>query len=191
MAGLFFCLASDTVQGFYFALLQYSPIQAFTACFVQSMQLYSPRRKAVHRALQGFFRLFAAFYRYYYICVYPAILHHLRHAGAHTRARTLYRPAQPPYYNKVYKGAPPVMDPCQIVQCTTDYTSPAHLLSGQRLHLHRVSPAACNLAPVSSQGAPGQSVTFHPVGQSGKGAAGGAEPLAALAASLFGLSPDS
>nr|DAU62287.1 MAG TPA: hypothetical protein [Caudoviricetes sp.] len=33
MAGLFFCLASDTVQGFYFALLQYSPTQAFAERF--------------------------------------------------------------------------------------------------------------------------------------------------------------
>lgn len=69
-------------------------------------------------------------------------------------------------------------------------TNPAHLLRGQRLHLHRVSPAACNLAPVSSQGAPAG--TLHPAEQSsGKGAAGGAEPLTAVAVSLFGLSPDS
>ena len=45
---------------------------------------------------------------------------------------------------------------------------------------------------VSGQGAPGQSGTFYPAGQSsGMDAAGGAELLAALAASLFGLSPDS
>jgi len=69
-------------------------------------------------------------------------------------------------------------------------TDPAHPLRGQRLHLYRVSPAACSLAPVSGQGAPAS--TFHPAGQSGsRGAAGGAEPLTATAASLFGLSPDS
>jgi len=61
-------------------------------------------------------------------------------------------------------------------------TDPAHPLRGQRLHLYRVSPAACNLAPAGA---------LHPAGQSGSGAAGGAEPLAALAAALFGLSPDS
>lgn len=172
------------VQGFYFVQMQYSPIQAFTARFVQSMQLYSPRRKAAHRALQGFFRLFAAFYRYYYICVYPAIPHHLRHAGAHTRARTpcsayqippprrtLYRSAHPPYYNKVYKGrGAPGVDPCRTVQHIVDHAS----------------PAACDLAPVNGQGAPGQSGTLHPAGQSSSmGAAGGAELLAACAASLF------
>ena len=37
-----------------------------------------------------------------------------------------------------------------------------------------------------------QSGTLHPAGQSSGGdAAGGAEPLAATAAALFGLSPDS
>lgn len=45
---------------------------------------------------------------------------------------------------------------------------------------------------VSSQGAPEQPGTLHPAGQSSnKGAVGGAEPLAATAVSLFGLSPDS
>lgn len=65
----------------------------------------------------------------------------------------------------------------------------AHLLRCQRLHLHRVSPAgsrcfprpaACSLAPSTRRGSPAAG-----------GAAGGAEPLAASAASLFGLSPDS
>jgi hypothetical protein len=63
LAGLFFCLASDTVQGFYFALLQYSPIQAFTVAFISSMQLYRTRRKTTYRALQGLFRLLYPFYR--------------------------------------------------------------------------------------------------------------------------------
>nr|DAQ31026.1 MAG TPA: hypothetical protein [Caudoviricetes sp.] len=35
--------------------MQYSPIQAFTTCFVLSMQLYRPRRKTAHRALQWLF----------------------------------------------------------------------------------------------------------------------------------------
>lgn len=67
---------------------------------------------------------------------------------------------------------------------------PAHLLRGQRLHLYRVSPAACDLATVSSQDAPAG--TLHPAGQfSSRSAASGAELLAACAAALFGLSPDS
>ena len=53
-----------------------------------------------------------------------------------------------------------------------------------------VIPAACDLAPGQQSGRTG----WHPLpgGQSSnRGAAGGAEPLAALAVSLFGLSPDS
>lgn len=66
------------------------------------------------------------------------------------------------------------MDPCQTVQHIANHAS----------------PAACDLAPVSSEGAPAG--TLHPAGQSsGRGEAGGAEPLAAVAVSLFGLSPDS
>lgn len=100
------------------------------------------------------------------------------------------------------------MDPCQTVQHITDHASPVgsaptvcgrwqvlhptHLLRGQRLYLYRVSPAACDLAPVSSHGVLGQPGTLHPAGQSsGRGTAGGAEPLTAAAVSLFGLSPNS
>lgn len=46
--------------------------------------------------------------------------------------------------------------------------------------------------PGGLQSGTGQSGTLRPAGQSSsQGAAGGAKPLAALAAALFGLSPDS
>lgn len=68
------------------------------------------------------------------------------------------------------------MDPCQTAQHIADHAS----------------PAACDLAPVSCQGAPGLPDALHPAGQSSsRDAADGAEPLAACAAALFGLSPDS
>lgn len=50
-------------RGFSFALLQYSQIQAFTACFVPSMQLYHQRNKTAHRYLQVLFLRFAPFYQ--------------------------------------------------------------------------------------------------------------------------------
>lgn len=53
--GFSFALHPDTVQGFYFAQMQYSPKQAFTACFAVSMQLYRPRHKTAHGALQRLF----------------------------------------------------------------------------------------------------------------------------------------
>lgn len=97
--------------------------------------------------------------------------------------RTLYSSAQPAYYNKVYKGAAvrPLLwihaRRCNIPQTIParrgqllpsadrwQVLHPAHLLRGQRLHLYRVSPAACNLAPVNGQGAPAG--TLSPAGQS-------------------------
>ena len=54
------------MQGFYFALLQYSPIQAFTACFALSMQLYRTCRKTAHRALQWLLLRFVQFNRRIY-----------------------------------------------------------------------------------------------------------------------------
>lgn len=175
------------VQGFYFVLLQYSNIQAFTARFVPSMQLYRPHRKTAHRALQGRFRPFSSFCR---SCVAGASAYAAppaprwsvsqrrntssayqipdatlgRCIGQHSR-HTIIR------YIRV-QGCAPVMDPCQTVQHIADHASPARSRCFTR-------PAACNLAP-------GQPCTLHPAGQSSsRGATGGAEPLTALAVALF------
>nr|DAS91138.1 MAG TPA: hypothetical protein [Caudoviricetes sp.] len=64
--GFSFALHLLRVQGFSFALLQYNTIQAFTAAFIPSMQLYRQRRKTAHRALQALFLRFAPFYRHKY-----------------------------------------------------------------------------------------------------------------------------
>lgn len=82
--------------------------------------------------------------------------------------RTLYSSAQPPYYNKVYKGAAvrPMLwihaGRCSIPQTIParrgqllpsadrwQVLHPAHLLRGQRLHLYRVS-----LSPSTRRGSP-------------------------------------
>lgn len=117
MTGLFFCLASAEGAGFLFCPATIHPIQTFTAHSVPLMQLYHPHGKTAHRALHVLFLLFAVFCRCCCMAVHPAMPHYLRHAGAyhsasappeHTRyqryARTLYRPAQQPYYNNVYKS---------------------------------------------------------------------------------------
>jgi hypothetical protein len=56
--GFSFALHLLRVQGFYFAMLQCSLIQAFTVRFVPSMQLYHTRHKTAHRALHGRFLQF-------------------------------------------------------------------------------------------------------------------------------------
>lgn len=78
------------------------------------------------------------------------------------------------------------MDPCQTVQHIADHASGG----GSAL-------TVCRSLASAAPGAPAEGAASPPVqGQPGgavqrQGAAGGAEPLAALAASLFGLSPDS
>lgn len=193
--GFSFALHPLRVQGFYFALLQCIHIQAFTASFAPSMQLYRTCRKTAHRALQQLFLRFAPFNRPQYQTGksgYNAACATLEHITAPQRLQRIPDTSATPdavqvstaaYYNKVYKGAGVRLLWIHARRCNTSQTMPAR--RGQRLHLHRVSPAAFDLAP-------GQPDTLHPAGQSsGKGTAGGAEPLAALAVSLFGLSPDS
>lgn len=101
--------------------------------------------------------------------------------------RTLYRSAQTAYYNKVYKGAS-VRTCYGSMPDGAAYRRPCQPGGGLD------APNARRLAiwhRVSNQGAPDQPCTLHQeIQPSSRGAAGGAEPLAALAASLFGLSPD-
>lgn len=182
------------------------------------MQVYRPRHKTAHRALQALFLLFALFCRR---CVAGTSAYTAPPAprwSTHTRRntsstyqiptprRTLCRSAQPPYYNKVYKSAPLLW--IHARQCSTSQTmqtrlgqllpsadlwqvlNPVHLLRGQRLHPYRVRQAACDLAPGQQPGRTGS--TWHPLpGGAVQRQGRGAEPLAALAATLFGLSPDS
>ena len=103
----------------------------------------------------------------------PDALH--RYPRYHRHAGTLCRIAQAAYYNNVYKGAD------HARRCSISQTMPA--AAGQ--------PGGWRSGTGSVIRA-GRSGTLHPAGQSSdRGAAGGAEPLAAPAASLFGLSPDS
>lgn len=167
MAGLFFCLASDTVQGFYFAQTQYSHTQAFTAAFCCPCNYTDTTSKA-----------FAGLYRGFSV----DLTYSSAHNTADTQAayipppprRMLYRLTQLPYYNKVYKGASLLW--IHARRCSTSQT-----MQARRLSRYLPRPAACDLAP-------GQPGILHPAGQS---SSRGAEPLAATAAALFGLSPDS
>lgn len=128
-----------------------------------------------------------------------AAIYHLRHARAyhsavapptraryHSRAGTLDRPAQTAYYNKVYKSAETHLLWIYARRCNISQTMQAR--RGQQYRPGATAEGSARRLViwhrVSDQGAPAG--TFHPAGQSSnKGAAGGAEPLAALAASLF------
>lgn len=187
------------MQGFCFALLQYSHIQAFTARFATSIQLYHPRHKTAHRALQGRFRPFSLFCRSYVAGASAYTAPSAPRWSVSQRLHGIHRYQIPAQRRTPYRSAQPQTIPArrgQLLPCVDRWKMlrPAHLLSGQRIHLYMVSPAGsrCFPRPAACSLAPGQPGTLHPAGQSSsRDAAGGTEPLAALAASLFGLSPDS
>lgn len=126
--GFSFALHPLRVQGFYFALLQCIHIQAFTASFAPSMQLYRTCRKTAHRALQRLFLRFAPFNRPQYQTGksgYNAACATLEHITAPQRLQhipdTTVTPGRctaqrrPPIiimYIRVQR-CPPVIDPCQ------------------------------------------------------------------------------
>ena len=68
--------------------------------------------------------------------------------------RTLHRPAQPPIIIRYIRGQTMPAAAGQRLPCADHWQAlrPAHLLRGQRLHLYRVSPAACSLAPGQRSG---------------------------------------
>lgn len=87
------------------------------------------------------------------------------------------------------------MDPCQTVQHIADHASggwSAPTVCGSLASAAPGAPAEESASP-PAQGQPGGvSMLSTPGGAvQRQGHGGGAEPLAALAASLFGLSPDS
>lgn len=159
-------------------MLQYNPIQAFTVAFISYVQLYRPCHKTAHMALQALFLLFVMFCRR---CVagtsgYIASLApswSVSHAPGRPIIIRYIRMQGCACYGSMLDSAAD-RRPCKPGGGL--YTSHARRLAVW----HRVSGQA------------GRSSALHPAGQSsGKDAAGGAEPLAATAASLFGLSPDS
>lgn len=106
---------------------------------------------------------------------YSQAQHLHRYPGYHRHDRTLHSSAQPPIiimYIGVLRCVP-VIDPCQAIQHSADRASPAASRYFSRL-------AAGVLAWVSLALAWHYVFSWH----------GGAEPLTAAAAPLFGLSPD-
>lgn len=103
MTGLFFCLAPAEGAWLLFCPAAIQPhtivYSAFFAVHASYIANAAKQRTGLYSVISGNLPCFTAI-----IYVHPAILHHLRHAGR------LYRSAQPPYYNKVYKGA--AVRPC-------------------------------------------------------------------------------
>lgn len=123
------------------------------------MQLYRPRHKTAHRALQALFLRFVPFYSRRYQTgksEYNAVCATLERITAPQRLQRIPDTSATPdavqvstaaYYNKVYKGAGVRLLWIHARRCNTSQTIPAR--RGQRLHLHRVSPA-----PSTRRGSP-------------------------------------
>lgn len=107
------------MQGFYFALRQCSPIQAFTVSFAPSMQNYTAHATKQRTGLYSGFscdyaRSTAHDTRPTQAAIIPpaprwSVSQRRNTSSTYqipTSHRTLYGSAQPPYYNKVYEGAP-------------------------------------------------------------------------------------
>ena len=155
-------------------------LQAFTAPFVSSMQLYRLSVKSVYKALQGLFWIFVLFFACY-PAVLPAMLYSLQGAGGHTDKHNVSTDTRYHRHAGHCTGQHSRHIIIRYMRVRPCYGS----MPARRRSRCFPRPAVCNLAP-------GQPDTLHPVGQSSsRGAAGGAEPLTAFAASLFGLSPDS
>lgn len=184
MAGLFFCLASTEGAGLLFCPDTIQPRTSVYSVFCrvnanytvnatkQRAGLYSGlscdcARSTAHDTRPARADIIPSATRWS-AYTRPDALNRSRY---NRHAETLHRPAQPPIiirYIRGCKGAPC----CEFMPDRAAYRRPC-----QR---HRVSSQA------------GHSGTLYPAGQSsGRGVAGGAELLAATAAALFGLSPDS
>lgn len=148
-------------------MLQYSPIQAFTARFAPSILFYTTHTAKQCTWLCRRFSCHLPCFAAVVWRVHPSTLHCLRHAGAyhsaatppahtryHSRAGTLDRPAQPSYYNKVYKGA--AAHPCY--GSMPDYAA----------HRRPCKPGGVSMlsTPGGLQSGTGQPGTLHPAGQS-------------------------
>lgn len=154
-AGLFFCLASDTVQGLYFCPATYKPQASVYSGFSAINAIIPPQHQ---KRLQSFTVAFPL------IRPIPAHTIQQLHKRLYTACDTpegIPSSAAPPqipdttatpdavqlstaaYYNKVYKRAVHASPAGQLLPCADRWQvlHPAHPLRGQRLHLYRVSPA--------------------------------------------------
>jgi hypothetical protein len=203
--GFSFALHLLRVQGFYFYPATIQPHTSVYSGLSVTHAIILPQSQ---NRLQSFAAAFPL------ICPIPAhamqqphktTIHHLRHAGGHTVKRststdTKYQRhagrctaqhSRPiiiryirarPCYGFMPDGAA-YRRPCKpggvcVSTCTGSSRRRLDASHARRITIwHRVSSTGS---------------TLHPAGQtSGRDTAGGAEPMAALAASLFGLSPDS
>lgn len=164
-AGLLFC--PDAIQ----------PHTSVYSVFCAVRGLYRQRHKTVHKALQALFLPFAVFCC---CCVAGASIHIALPAS---RWSVSQRRNTSSVYQDTRRHAG---------RCTAQRSRPIIIRYIMAQHIaDHASPAACNLAPGQQSGRGGLTPSTRRGSPAAGSAAGGAEPLAASAVALFGLSPDS
>lgn len=142
-AGLFFCLASDTVQGLYFCLATYKPQASVYSGFSAINAIYTATTPKAFTELYSGVSIDSTYSSAHNTAAAQATIHRLRHAGGHTVKRstsadTRYhrhagrctaQHSRPIIirYIRVQRCAP-VVDPCQTVQHIADHASGGGLL---------------------------------------------------------------
>lgn len=178
MAGFFFCLASAEGARLLFCPAAIHPNTSVYSAFFPSMQLYRPRCKIVHRALQWLFLRFAPFYRRKY---------QTSTSGYNTACATLERLTEPQHLQHIQdtSAAPG--------RCTAQHSRPIIIRYIRCAACYGSMPdCATDRRPCQPGGGLYASharrlAIWHRV--SNQGAAGGAEPLAACAVSVSGFRP--
>lgn len=141
LAGLFFCLASAEGAGLLFCHAVIQPNTSAYSGFLLSMQSYTThvtkQRTDLYRGFsRNLYRSAAADTRPIQAAIIPSatrwsVSQRRSTSNAYPQIpaprRTLYRPAQPPYYNKVYKGAPLLW--IHARRCSISQTMPARRLA--------------------------------------------------------------
>nr|DAW12598.1 MAG TPA: hypothetical protein [Caudoviricetes sp.] len=123
--GAFLLPCIDTVQGFCFARRRISQAQAFTAAFLPSMQNYTAKTSKPFTRLYSGISVDLPYSSTHNTATAQAAYtptaprwrayrqaQHLHRYQIQPPRWTLHSLTQPPYYNNVYKSAPPVMDTC-------------------------------------------------------------------------------
>lgn len=175
------------------------------------MQLYCPCHKTAHEALQRLFLRLHPFNRPRYqtdTSGYNTTCDTLEGIHAPGRAQPIPDTTATPEHRAAHHSRPIIIRYIRVRACyrsmpdSAAYRRPCQPGGSESppVNLARVSPAGsrCFLRPATGGLAPGQRsgrAVWHPPPGGGSPAAGGAavgaELLAATAASLFGLSPDS
>ena len=139
LAGLFsFALHLMRVQGFYFCPAAYQPRASVYSVFHAVNAVYTAHAAKQRTGLHSGFSCNLPCFYACYLAVHPAMLYSLQGAGGHTDKcstsstyqippprRTPCRSAQPPYYNKVYKGSGAPLLWIHARRCSISQTMPA------------------------------------------------------------------